>query len=191
MIRRFRLCVVVLVAAAVTAGACAKKKPEPPPAAPTPVVETPRPTTPPPPPPPPAPPVTQPAPPTEDESFRTKSLEQLNLEKPLGDALFGYDATDLTEEARAILQKNVDWMKRWSTTKVMVEGHADNRGTNEYNLALAERRADAVRDYMVSLGLPADRMTVVSKGEEQPFCTEDIESCWQQNRRGHFIVTAK
>jgi peptidoglycan-associated lipoprotein len=73
----------------------------------------------------------------------------------------------------------------------MVEGHADSRGTNEYNLALAERRAAASRDYLVSLGIPADRVTIVSKGEEQPFCTEETESCWQQNRRGHFLFTAK
>ncbi|HEX6976307.1 MAG TPA: OmpA family protein, partial [Vicinamibacterales bacterium] len=65
------------------------------------------------------------------------------------------------------------------------------RGTNEYNLALGERRAAAVRDYLVSLGLANDRITIVSKGEEQPFCSEDNESCWQQNRRGHFIITAK
>jgi len=72
-----------------------------------------------------------------------------------------------------------------------VEGHADSRGTNEYNLALAERRAAAVRDYLVSLGIGAERVTVVSKGEEAPFCTEENETCWQQNRRGHFIFTAK
>ena len=82
-------------------------------------------------------------------------------------------------------------MKRWSSTKVLVEGHADSRGTNEYNLALAERRAAAVRDYLVSLGVTAARVTVVSKGEEAPFCTEEAESCWQQNRRGHFVFTAK
>jgi peptidoglycan-associated lipoprotein len=104
---------------------------------------------------------------------------------------FALDATDLTEEARAALQKNADWMKKWTTTKVMVEGHADSRGTNEYNLALGERRADTVRDYLVSLGVATDRVTIVSKGEEQPFCTEENEACWQQNRRGHFIVTAK
>jgi peptidoglycan-associated lipoprotein len=73
----------------------------------------------------------------------------------------------------------------------MIEGHADSRGTNEYNLALGERRADAVRDYLVSLGVSTDRITIVSKGEEQPFCSEESESCWQQNRRGHFVITAK
>jgi peptidoglycan-associated lipoprotein len=123
--------------------------------------------------------------------FRRKSLDELNGEKPLTDTFFELDSTDLSSESRASIQKDVDWMKRWSSTKVMVEGHADSRGTNEYNLALGERRADAVRDYMVSLGIPAERITIVSKGEEQPFCTEQTESCWQQNRRGHFIVTAK
>ena len=105
--------------------------------------------------------------------------------------MFAYDASDLTEEARGVLQKNTDWMKKWTTSKVRVEGHADSRGTNEYNLALGERRADAVRDYLVSLGIPTDRITIVSKGEEQPVCTEENEGCWKQNRRGHFIITAK
>jgi peptidoglycan-associated lipoprotein len=82
-------------------------------------------------------------------------------------------------------------MKRRMSTKILVEGHCDSRGTNEYNLALGERRADAVRDYLVSLGVGTDRVTIVSKGEEQPFCGDETESCWQQNRRGHFIFTAK
>jgi peptidoglycan-associated lipoprotein len=98
---------------------------------------------------------------------------------------------DLSEAARASLQKNMAFLKRWPSTKIMVEGHADSRGTNEYNLALGERRAAAVRDYLVSLGLTSDRVTMVSKGEEQPFCREESESCWQENRRGHFIFTAK
>ena len=73
----------------------------------------------------------------------------------------------------------------------MVEGHADSRGTAEYNLALGEKRANAVRAYLVNLGVAADRLTIVSKGKEAPFCTEENESCWQQNRRGHFVITAK
>jgi peptidoglycan-associated lipoprotein len=72
-----------------------------------------------------------------------------------------------------------------------VEGHCDERGTPEYNLGLGERRANAVRDYLVGLGVAADRITTISKGKESPFCTESGESCWQQNRRGHFIFTAK
>ena len=190
MIRRFTMCAAVVLMAAVSGVACRHPKPQVP--APAPVSKPAPPTSPAtPPPPPPAPTPAQPAPPTEDEIFKNKTLEQLNAEKPLADTFFGYDSTDLSAEARGLLQKDVDWMKKWTTTKVMVEGHADSRGTNEYNLALGERRADAVRDYMVSLGVPANRITIVTKGKEQPVCTEENESCWQRNRRGHFIVTAK
>ena len=104
---------------------------------------------------------------------------------------FAYDSVQLSEASRASLEKNLTWLKRWTSTKILVEGHADSRGTNEYNFALADRRAAAVRDYLVSLGLAADRVTTVSKGEEAPFCGEENESCWHQNRRGHFIFTAK
>jgi peptidoglycan-associated lipoprotein len=192
MIRRFELCATLVLMAALSGTAChGNPKPQPPPPAPAPPPAPPPATTPAPPPPPPPAPKPAPAPPSEEEAFRTKTLEQLNSEKPLGDVQFAYDASDLSEEARGILQKDTDWMKKWTSTKVMVEGHADSRGTNEYNLALGERRADAVRDYLVSLGVPTDRITIVSKGEEQPFCTEETEACWQQNRRGHFIITAK
>jgi len=188
MMRRFALCAVVV--AGVTLAACHHNpKPQP---APAPAPEPPPATKPAPPPaPPPAAPAPQPAPPTEDELFRKKTLDQLNAEKPLIDTYFALDSTEVTTESRATLQKNVDWMKHWTSTKVMVEGHADSRGSNEYNLALGERRAAAIRDYMVGLGIPADRITIVSKGEEQPFCTEETEACWHENRRGHFIVTAK
>lgn len=186
-----RVFATVMLAAAVGASACGKKPPAPPPAAPTPAAEAPR-TTPPPPPAPAAPPrETPPRVPTEDEIFAGKSLTDLNNEKPLGPAFFALDSAQLGDDARPVLQKNADWMKRWTSTKVMVEGHADSRGTAEYNLALGERRATAVRDYLVSLGIGADRVTIVSKGKESPFCTEESESCWQQNRRGHFVITAK
>jgi peptidoglycan-associated lipoprotein len=193
MIRRFELCATFVLMAALSGTAChGNPKPQPPAPAPAPPPAAPPSTTPtPPPPPPPAPKPAPPAPPSEEEAFRTKTLEQLNSEKPLGDVFFALDASDLTEESRGILQRDVDWMKKWTTTKMMVEGHGDSRGTNEYNLALGERRADAVRDYLVSLGVSTDRVTIVSKGEEQPFCTEETEACWQQNRRGHFIITAK
>jgi peptidoglycan-associated lipoprotein len=82
-------------------------------------------------------------------------------------------------------------MKRWSSTKIMIEGHCDSRGTSEYNLALGERRAKAVQDYLVGLGIPATRLQTLSKGKEQPFCVDENDACWQQNRRGHFIITAK
>ena len=181
----------ITLVAALSVSACGKKKPAtvpPPPAtaaAPT--------TAPTPPPPPPAPPRETPQPrvPTEDEIFAGKTLEQLNSEKPLADALFDLDSQAIREDAKPALQKNADWMKRWTSTKVMVEGHADSRGSAEYNLALGERRATAVRDYLVNLGVTADRVQIVSKGKESPLCTEENESCWQQNRRGHFVITAK
>jgi peptidoglycan-associated lipoprotein len=129
--------------------------------------------------------------PTDEEIFAGKTLEQLNSDKPLGDAYFDLDQQSIREDAKPVLQKNADWMKRWASTKVMVEGHADSRGSAEYNLALGERRAAAVRDYLVNLGVGADRVQVVSKGKEAPVCSEENESCWQQNRRGHFLITAK
>ena len=182
--------VVLCVAFAFAAGACAKKKVEPPPAAAAPPAAAPtRPDSPPPPPPPPAAaPTTAP---TEDEIFAKTTLEELNAQKPLADVFFAYDSVEISAEGRASVQKNLTWLKRWPSTKIKIQGHADARGTNEYNLALAERRADAVRDYLSSLGLGADRITVVSMGEEQPFCAEESEACWQQNRRGHFVITAK
>ena len=188
---RFASGAAMVLVVTLAAAACGKKAPEnkpPSPAAP-PMTET-KPNTPPPPPPAPADKPTTAAP-TEDELFAKETLIQLNERKPLGPVLFAYDSVSLDETARGLLQKHMEFLKRWPTTKIMVEGHADSRGTNEYNLALAERRAGAVRDYLVSLGVPADRITIVSKGEEAPFCTEESESCWQQNRRGHFVFTAK
>ena len=132
-----------------------------------------------------------PAPLTEDELFQRKTLDQLNAERPLGDVFFDLDQSEVRADARTALQTNADWMKKWTGTQVMLEGHADSRGSSEYNLALGTRRANSVRDYLVSLGVPAARITVVSKGKEAPFCKEENEACWQQNRRGHFVITAK
>ena len=190
MNRGVRVCTAIALAATIGVSACAKKKPAPPPAAP-PAVEAPRTTPTPPPPPPPAPRETPPPAPTEDEMFARKSLEDLNREKPIGDAYFDLDSSQIRADAQPVLQKDADWLKRWASTKVTVEGHADSRGTAEYNLALGDRRASAVRDYLVNLGIPAARIQVVSKGKEQPVCTEENEPCWQQNRRGHFVITAK
>jgi peptidoglycan-associated lipoprotein len=158
--------------------------PEPPPAA----------VAPPPPPPPPPPPAPAPAPPrplTEEEIFARKTLEELNAEKPLADVFFDYDMSALRDDSRATLQKNAEYLRRWTTVRVTIQGHADSRGTNEYNLALGERRASAVRDYLVSLGIAADRMLAISRGEETPVCTEENEGCWSRNRRGVFVITAK
>jgi len=178
--------------AALGVTACGKKKP--PTAAPpvTPPAEAPR-TAPSTPPAPPPPPREAPAPrvPTEEEVFASTSLTDLNNQKPLADAYFDLDSQTIRDDAKPVLQKNADWMKKWSSTKVQVEGHGDSRGSAEYNLALGERRASAVRDYLVNLGIGGDRIQVVSKGKEAPVCAESNESCWQQNRRGHFVITAK
>jgi peptidoglycan-associated lipoprotein len=115
----------------------------------------------------------------------------LNAEKPLADVFFDLDDANLREDAKGPLQKNADWLKKYPSTLLIVEGHCDSRGSSEYNLALGGKRADAVKQYLVSLGVAASRLTIVSKGKEQPFCTEQSEACWQQNRRGHFIVSAK
>ena len=193
MIRSFRGCATAaLLCSALTVAACGKKTPPavtptpPPVAAPAPEPTKPA--------PPPAPtPAPAPAPRalTEDEIFAKITVDELNKQGVLADAFFALDSVELNQESRGTIQKNGEYMKRRMSTKIMVEGHADSRGTNEYNLALAERRAGAVRDYLVSLGIAADRITIVSKGEEAPFCTEESESCWQQNRRGHFLFTAK
>jgi len=190
--REFILLVGVLLAAQITA--CAKKPaPQPAPTPPPPPVVQSTPTPPPPPPPPrptPVPPM-PPRVPTDDEVFAAKSVDVLNAERPLADVYFGYDLADLNETARGSLQKNADWLRRWSSTRVTIEGHADSRGTNEYNLALGERRAAAIRDYLISIGVAASRLSISSRGEEDPVCREEVESCWSQNRRGHFVITAK
>jgi peptidoglycan-associated lipoprotein len=158
----------------------------PPPPTPT------TPTAPPAPPPPPAPtPAPAPRALTEEEIFAQKSLDQLNKERPLADVFFALDESSIQDTARASLTTNADWLKRWTGTRINIEGHCDERGTAEYNLGLGERRANAVKAYLVELGVPGDRITIVSKGKESPFCTESNEACWQQNRRGHFIITAK
>jgi len=148
------------------------------------------------PPAPPAPPTAPAAAPTprvlsEDEIFAQKSLEQLNKERPLSDVFFALDQSTIQDSARTSLSTNADWLKRWTNIRITIEGHCDERGTAEYNLALGERRANAVKAYLVELGVPADRIVTVSKGKESPFCTESNEACWQQNRRGHFLITAK
>jgi peptidoglycan-associated lipoprotein len=148
------------------------------------------------PPAPPSPPTAPNAAPTpralsEEELFARKSLDELNKEQPLGDVFFDLDQSVIKDEGRSALNTNAAWLKRWSNTRISIEGHCDERGTAEYNLGLGERRANAVKAYLVDLGVAGDRITVVSKGKETPFCMESNESCWQQNRRGHFVITAK
>jgi peptidoglycan-associated lipoprotein len=192
MKRSFRVCGAALVALTMAVGACGKKPAPPPPQMPAPPPPTQSEATRPPAPPAPAtPPPTATRTPTEDEEFASMTLDDLNRKGLAAPVFFALDSSELSDEAKGVIQKNVEFLKRRPSTKVMIEGHCDSRGTAEYNLALGERRADAVRDYLQGLGVAADRVTIVSKGKEQPFCSEETESCWQQNRRGHFVFTAK
>ena len=125
----------------------------------------------------PPPPPPQPAGPTDDELFL----------REVRDAYFDYDKADLRPDARAALSKTADFLKSYPRFKVTIEGHCDERGSTEYNLGLGDRRATAVKQYLVSLGVSADRLSTVSFGKEKPFCMESNEACWQQNRRGHFV----
>lgn len=186
-------CILATVALVVMSAASCRKKPPaaaPAPPPPPPPVVTPAPP-PPPPPPKPAPAPPKPAPLTEEQIFARKTLAELNAEGVLGTVYFDFDKSDIREDARPILQKNAEYLLKWTSTRITVEGHCDSRGTAEYNLALGERRANAVKAYLVSLGVAADRILAVTKGKEQPVCTEENEDCWQRNRRGFFIFTAK
>ena len=106
------------------------------------------------------------------------------------DIYFDYDESTLSDDTRDKLSRNADLLKS-AQFSVTLEGHADSRGTNEYNLALGERRANAVRDYMSSLGVAANRLRTLSYGEERPVCNTDEESCWSQNRRAHLVITGR
>ena len=106
----------------------------------------------------------------------------------LRDVLFGYDSWTISEEGRQALNRDAEWMKVNPSAVVKVEGHCDERGTSAYNLVLGEKRAKAARNYLVELGIGANRLSVVSYGKERPACNEHAESCYQQNRRGHLVV---
>ena len=167
------LCVATLSVAALEG--CAKKKapaPATPPPAPAPATTpTPAPTTTPPPTP---APVETPKPPAQDTDFQT--------------VYFDFDASALRDDARAALDANARILRDNSTLKVRIEGNCDERGTVEYNMALGERRAVAARDYLVSQGIDASRMTVVSYGKEKPVAEGHDESAWKQNRRDEFHI---
>lgn len=117
------------------------------------------------------------------------SAEDLRVN--VGDTVhFDYDKFDLRDSDRTTLQKQAQWLQQYPSVRVTVEGHCDERGTREYNLALGARRANAVKEYLVSLGVSAARVDTISYGKERPVCTESSEDCWAQNRRGVTTITA-
>jgi peptidoglycan-associated lipoprotein len=181
---------VLFVAATLITGACAKKvppvaKPAPPPAStgagnpppgpPEPVSE----------------PTVVPPMPLPEDTIGSKSLDDLNRDSPLSPAFFELDSSELSSIAQGVLQQNASVLKNYQTWQITIEGHADERGSAEYNLALGERRALAARDYLVSLGIPATRVRTVSYGKEFPFDPARTEEAYAKNRRAHFVITAK
>jgi peptidoglycan-associated lipoprotein len=110
------------------------------------------------------------------------------FEQNVRDAFFDFNKADIRPDARDALTKDAEFLRSYSTVHVTIEGHCDERGSTEYNLGLGQRRAQASKNYLVSLGISADRIDTVSWGKERPFCTESTEECWQQNRRGHFVM---
>ena len=175
---------------ALTVTACAKKAPpvakptSPPPAGSGTSSRPPSPPT----------PVTEPQPvPVEPTSntLDTRDLDDINKNSPFQPVFFGYDQAEVSSEGQQILNANAEIMKKQATWVITIEGHADERGTAEYNLALGERRALAARNYLVSLGIPADRLRTVSYGKEFPFDPARTEEAYSKNRRAHFVVTSR
>jgi peptidoglycan-associated lipoprotein len=104
------------------------------------------------------------------------------------DAFFDLDKSDLRDDARMVLTKDAEFLRSYPQVHVSIEGHCDERGSTEYNLGLGQRRAEAAKNFLISLGISGDRMETTSWGKERPFCTEHTEGCWQQNRRAHFVL---
>jgi peptidoglycan-associated lipoprotein len=125
------------------------------------------------------------------DSVAGRSLDDLNKDSPLRPIFFEYDSSDVSDSARTILQANAGILKKYPSWVITIEGHCDERGTAEYNLALGERRAVSARAYLVSLGIDASRLRTVSYGSEFPFDPAHQESAWSRNRRAHFVITAR
>jgi peptidoglycan-associated lipoprotein len=131
--------------------------------------------------------------PVEDEYSKLKRMapDEIDRLKLLSDVHFDFNKSDIRDSEKSVLQKNAETLKKFDFLKVKVEGHCDEKGSVEYNLALGERRAKAALDYLVGLGVAADRLQTASYGKEVPVCTEHNEDCWAQNRRAHTAVIGK
>lgn len=130
------------------------------------------------------------APPSSLEAQRRGESTATPGSSPLKEVYFDFDKYDLRQDARETLKANADWLKANPAARVEIEGHCDERGTNEYNLALGAKRAQAAKDYLVTLGLSAARLSTISYGQELPVCREHTEDCWQKNRRARFVIIA-
>lgn len=123
--------------------------------------------------------------------IRALDIETINERQPLEDVHFDFDSAVLSPEARATLDSHAELLETYSSMEILIEGHCDERGTVEYNLALGERRADAIRNYLTNLGISPDRMKTISYGKEFPLDPRHNEEAWRKNRRGHFEITSK
>lgn len=136
-------------------------------------------------------PVAVPSEPIGSDTLSSTDIDTLNKNSPFQPVFFAYDQDDIDNAGQQALNNNAQLMKKYPTWIVTIEGHADERGTAEYNLALGERRALAARNYLVSLGIPGERLRTVSYGKEFPFEPGHDEGSWSKNRRAHFVVTSK
>ena len=133
--------------------------------------------------------VTVNAPPPPPAPTTSNLTEEQMFAQNVKDIYFDYDKSDVRPSEQSSLQADVAFLQQHSNISFTIEGHCDERGSTEYNLALGDNRASAVKNALVAAGIPADRIKTVSFGKEKPFCTESNESCWQQNRRGHFVYS--
>jgi peptidoglycan-associated lipoprotein len=191
--RRNAKALMVLVLLLTIGVAACKDKAKPPVARPMPpplVTNTGDPTRPPDPPRPVSEPVIVPPMPAED-TIGSKSIDDLNRDSPLRPLFFALDSSDVSTDGQQVLQANAAVLKKYPGMQITIEGHCDERGTAEYNLALGERRALSAKNYLVSLGVPADKVKTVSYGKEFPFDAGHDDGAWAKNRRAHFVITAK
>jgi len=128
---------------------------------------------------------------SEEDIFLQKTLEQINKEKQLANIYFDYDKALIREDAKPVLDQNAAWLTKFKTVKVLVEGHCDERGTEEYNLALGEKRAKNTQDYLITLGISAGRLRIISYGKSQSVDPGHDEAAWQKNRRAQFTIIEK
>lgn len=131
--------------------------------------------------------------PAPEQASRTDTpvVKESGVSTGLNDVYFDFDKFVIRDDAKSALQSSAKWLSSNPKAKIKIEGHCDERGTNEYNIALGEKRAEAAKKYLVSLGVKADRLSTISYGEEKPQCKEQNEDCWQKNRRAHSTIVGQ
>ena len=128
---------------------------------------------------------------TEEEIFLQKTLDEMNAEAPFQMIHFDFDKYFIRDDAKPFLEANAEWLQKFDAVTILIEGHCDERGTEEYNLALGEKRAKSTLDYLESLGISPDRIKIISHGKNQPIDLENNEDAWQKNRRAQFKIIGK